>query len=96
MPKWETAIAAFGRSPVAKATRTHVLLAGEFIVAAGLNLVVLVLAVQPDAYVSAPNIAMAAIHAAFIARVVLALRQAARQREADTEVFRAIAGDLDR
>lgn len=95
-PKWETAIAAFGRSPAAKATRTHVLLTGEFIVAAGLNLVVLVVAVRPDAYVSSLSIVLAVIHVGFIARVVLALRQAVRQREADTGAFRAIARDLGR
>ncbi len=95
-PKWETAIAAFGRSAAAKATQTHVLLAGEFIVAAGFNLVVLVVAVQPNPYVSSLSIAMAVIHGAFIARVVLALRQAARQREADAAAFRAIARDLGR
>jgi len=95
-PKWETAIAAFGRSAAARATQTHVLLAGEFIVATGLNLVVLVVAVQPDPYVSSLSIAMAVIHGAFIARVAQARRQAARQREADTAVFRAIAQDLGR
>jgi hypothetical protein len=91
MPKWETAIAAFGRSAVRSRTQPHVLLATEFIVSTGLNLV---FAGWPDMTALAQSIAMAVFHVTFIARVVQAARQANRQRDADTEAFRAVAHDL--
>jgi len=90
MPKWETAIAAFGRSAVEGRAQPHVLLASEFMIATGLNLI---LAVQSDASL-AQGIAIAVVHLAFIARIVQAVRQAGRQRDVDTAAFRAIAQDL--
>jgi hypothetical protein len=91
MPKWETAIAAFGRSAARQTTQTHVLLATEFILATGINLL---FAIQPHGYALPESLAMAVFHAAFIARVAQAVRQAARQREMDAAAFRAIAQDL--
>jgi hypothetical protein len=91
MPKWETAIAAFGRTAARTRTQPHVLLASEFIVSTGINLV---FAVEFDLSVLAQDLAMAVFHVAFIARVVQAARQASHQREADAAAFRAIAKDL--
>jgi hypothetical protein len=91
MPKWETAIAAFGRTVVRGQTQPHVLLASEFIVTTGINLV---LAVEFDRSVLAQDIAMAVFHVAFIGRVVRAVRQSSRQRETDAAALRAIAQDL--
>jgi|SRR5579864_886341 len=91
MPKWETAIAAFGRTAARTTTQPHLLLATEFIVATGINLV---FGVELERSVLAQDVAMGVFHAAFISRVVQALRQASRQREADAAAFRAIAHDL--
>jgi hypothetical protein len=91
MPKWETAIAAFGRSAARRRPQTHVLLAGEFIVATGLNLV---FAVEANFPALVQGVVMAVLHATFIGRVVQAARQANRQRNADTAEFRTIAQDI--
>ena len=91
MPKWETAIAAFGRTAARTRTQPHVLLANEFIVVTGINLV---LAVEFEISDLAPDIAIAVFHVAFIVRVVQAVRQARHQREADAAAFQAIAQDL--
>jgi|SRR5579864_181861 len=91
MPKWETAIAAFGRTAGRRRTRPHVLMASEFIVATGLNLL---FAVHLAWSAPAEDMAMAAFHVTFVARVVQALRHASRQREVDAEAFLAIANDL--
>jgi hypothetical protein len=91
MPKWETAIAAFGRSAARKATPIHALLATEFIVAAAFNLL---FAVEAGFGALPKSIAMAVFHVAFIARVLQAVRQAGRQREVDAAAFRAIAQDI--
>jgi hypothetical protein len=98
LPKWETAIAAFGRRTVRARTPPPALMANEFIfivfiVAAGINLA-LVLAVTFDRAVLAQDVALAVLHATFVARVFQAVRQAGRQREADEAAFRAIAQDL--
>jgi hypothetical protein len=91
MPKWETAIAAFGRTAVGGRVQPHVLLASEFIIATGLNLF---FTVQPDMSALTQNIAIAVLHVAFIARIVQATRQVRRQRDTDGAAFRAIAKDL--
>jgi hypothetical protein len=91
MPKWETAIAAFGRSPARQATQTHVLLATEFIVATALNLL---FAVEAGLAALPKDLALAVFHAAFIARIAQAVRQASRQRDVDAAAFSAIARDI--
>jgi hypothetical protein len=94
MPKWETAIAAFGRRTVQPRTPPRALMANEFIfiVATGINLV-LVLAAKFDRAML-QNVALAVLHVTFVARVFQAVQQASRQREADEAAFRAIAKDL--
>jgi hypothetical protein len=97
MPKWETAIAAFGRSAGGGRAQPHVLLAIEFTVATGLNLLFLFLAflaAQPDTSALTQGSAIAVLHAVFIARIVQAVRQAGRQRDADGAAFGAIAKDI--
>lgn len=96
MPKWETAIAAFGQSAAARSTGGSALFLPAFLLAAALNLL-LAWAVPgraPDASGVVSVAALAAAHALFVVRLFIARAKARRQRELDTAEFRAIAAGL--
>jgi hypothetical protein len=97
MPKWETAIAAFGPSDAARSTGGSALFVPLFVFAALLNLVLTWGAVAShtlDLVGVAIAAALAAFHGVFIGRVFIAKARAGRQRQLDTAAFRAIAADL--
>ena len=97
MPKWETAIAAFGQSPAAAATGGSALLVPPFVMAALLNLWVarvLTPGHAPELVDSAMFVTLLVAHGVFVGRVFIARRKAARQRGVDTAAFQAIGLDL--
>ncbi len=96
MPKWETAIAAFGRTEAARATGGNALFTPAFVLAAALNLAAAcsVLPVRPQGLADlATVIALAGAHGLFIARLFVAKGKARRQRELDTHAFRSIEAE---
>lgn len=97
MPKWETAIAAFGRTEAARAIGGSALFAPAFLLAAGLNLAATyaVLPGGPRSFADLTAVtALTGAHAAFVVRLLAARAKARRQRELDTAAFRAIEAEL--
>jgi hypothetical protein len=102
-PKWESAIASFGRTPAAALPRVTALAEVVFIMAALTNLIFAFEAF--GAFTNLPatrsqlagplaTLATVVAHLLFIGRVLQARQQAKRQRERDTATFTAIAKQL--
>lgn len=97
MPKWETAIAAFGKTDAARSTGGGALLVPMFVLATLLNMAMawaLFSGSAPGVPAAALLAGVAAAHGAFVARVFVAKARAGRQRALDTAAFSAIAADL--
>lgn len=97
MPKWETAIAAFGQSAAARSTGGSALFLPAFLLAAALNLLLARAVSGHAADAPGPLVvgALAAAHGIFVTRLFIARARARRQRELDTAEFRSIAAGLD-
>jgi hypothetical protein len=99
MPKWETAIALFGRSEAARATRVRPLLEREFALAAVVNLGLALsdrAIVQGELTLRPATVVVLAAHLLFLGRIWHLGRQTRRQRELDESAFQAVAGELGR
>ena len=102
MPKWESTIASFGRTPAAASPRVTALAEVTFIAAALTNLIAALGAFTVPAvtrhYLDGPlpKLATVVLHALVIARILQAARQARRQRDTDTAAFTEIAKQLSR